>query len=149
VFCNGIARFGYDYQRDYGPGLCPQTFSIMGIKSWQAPSWGQMPDNQNGTFPFNRNSTAFAVDYIGGYLRGCYEGWITWLSDSGPGVYAAGDLWGCVGSWYSGDWRSSAALNYIGLVQGELSDFTWLQPGWPSDRPACSRTYGCPGPDSL
>ena len=91
TFCTGLAKYGYDYQRDYGAGICPETFGIVGIKSWQNPSWGQMADNQNGTFPFNRNSTAFAVDYIGAYLRGCYEGWITWL---GP----AGDLWGCVGS---------------------------------------------------
>ena len=42
---------------------------------WAAVRTGVWPDNQNGTFPFNRDSTAFAVDYIGGELRGCYEGW--------------------------------------------------------------------------
>jgi hypothetical protein len=38
-----------------------------------------MPDNQNGTFPFNRDSTAFALDYLGSLIRGCCEGWVTWL----------------------------------------------------------------------
>jgi hypothetical protein len=142
IFCNGIARFGYDYQSDYSPGICPETFSIVGIKSWQAPSWGAMADNQNGTFPFSRDSTAFAVDYIGSYLRGCYEGWITWLA--GPG-----DLWGCVGSWYSGDWYDSGANDYVAHAKAELANFTWLAPGWPDDRPGCSRDYGCPQPDQL
>jgi hypothetical protein len=142
VYCNGLAKYGHDYQLDYGAGLCPETFSIFGIKSWQAPSWGQMPDNQNGTYPFNRTSTAFAADYIGGHLRGCYEGWISWL---GGGV--SGDIWGCVGSWYSGSWHDQAGNDYVTRVQGELSNLTWLQSSWPTDKPSCSATYGCPGPD--
>jgi hypothetical protein len=142
AYCDMLARYGYDYQQDYGDGFCPKTFSIVGVMSWEAPSWGQMPDNQNGTFPFNRNSTAFAVDYLAGHLRGCYEGWIHWLA-------VAGDIWGCVGSWYSGDWHSAAANGYISRVQGELANFTWLQAGWPTIKPACSTTYGCPGADPL
>ena len=148
VFCNAIARYGYDYQRDYGPGLCPQTFSIVGIKAWQAPSWGRMPDNQNGTFPFSRDSTAFAVDYISAFLRGCYEGWEHWLRTAGTPTYAAGDVWGCVGSWFSGDWHSAGAERYVSRVRADISDRTWLQPGWPRDRPPCS-SHGCPGPDKL
>ena len=147
VYCDAIAKYGYDYQRDYGSGLCPQTFGIVGIKSYQAPSWGRMPDNQNGTFPFNRNSTAFAVDYIGSYLRGCYEGWIHWLREEGN--YAAGDVWGCVGSWYSGDWHSSGAESYNNRVRADLNRHTWLARDWPSNKPPCSSRYGCPRPDSL
>jgi hypothetical protein len=147
TYCNAVASFGYDYQKDYGTGICPETFSIVGVMSWEAPSWGQMPDNQNGTFPFNRNSTAFAVDYLGAYLRGCYQGWERWLATSGTRTYAAGQIWGCVGSWYSGDWLSPAANRYISLVRGELANHTWLKPGWRSNRPGCSATYGCPGPD--
>jgi hypothetical protein len=147
VFCDAIARYGHDYQRDYGSGLCPQTFSIVGIKSWQAPSWGRMPDNQNGTFPFARDSTAFGVDYIGSYLRGCYEGWIHWLREEGN--YGSGDIWGCVGSWYSGDWHSSGAESYNNRVRSDLNRHTWLQRDWPSNRPPCSARYGCPRPDGL
>jgi hypothetical protein len=147
VYCSAIAKYGYDYQQNHGARMCPQTFSIVGVKSWQAPSWGQMPDNQNGTFPFNRNSTAFAVDYLASHLRGCHEGWQHWLGSTGR--YSAGDIWGCVGSWYAGDWRSSAAAGYISLVQTELANYTWLQPDWPGDEPGCHPTYGCPGPDPL
>lgn len=149
VFCNAIARYGHDYQRDHGAGLCPQTFSIVGIKSYQAPSWGRMPQNQNGTFPFSRNSTAFAVDYVGSYLRGCYEGWQHWLRETGTPTYAAGDMWGCVGAWFSGDWHSAGATRYLARVRADLSERTWLQPEWPRVSPSCSPTYGCPGPDKL
>ena len=87
TYCNAVASSGgYDYQKDFGAGICPETFSIVGVMSWEAPSWGQMPDNQNGTFPFNRNSTAFAVDYLASQLRGCDEGWEHWLGSA----YAAG-----------------------------------------------------------
>jgi hypothetical protein len=116
--------------------------------SWQAPGWGQMPDNQNGTFPFNRDSTAFAADYYGSQIRGCFEGWVTWLHSQNPS-YGPGDLWGCVGYWYSGDWRDSGANNYIAETQGYLNNRIWLQPGFPNDRPGCHPTYGCPGPDTL
>jgi hypothetical protein len=143
TFCDHIATFGHDYQQDYSDGICPKTFGIVGVMSWQAPSWGLMANNQNGTFPFNRNSTAFAVDYVASYLRGCYEGWITWLNTT------PGDLWGCVGSWYSGDWYSSAANLYISNVKKELNNYTWLQSSWPFDKPGCDPTYGCPMPDEL
>ena len=146
VYMNGLARLGgYDYQQDFGIGKGPQTFSILGVMSWQAPSWGQMPDNQNGTFPFNRNSTAFAADYYGSHIRGCFEGWIRYLGNG----YAPGDLWGCVGNWYSGDWHDSGAQHYINETKGHYNNRIWLRPGFPNDRPGCNRTYGCPGPDGL
>ena len=149
IYCGLVARFGYDYQQDLGSGICPQTFSIVGLKSWQDPAWGAWPDNQNGVFPFNRNSTAFAVDYLGSELRGCYEGWIFWLRGTGTGDYAVGDLWGCVGAWYAGAWHTSDAASYIFRVRRFLDARPWLDPGWPADKPSCSRRYGCPGPDPL
>src|SRR5438034_8548347 len=69
---------------------CPVTFGIVGTRSTSWP----------GVFPWNRDSTAAAVDVLGGFLRGCYEGWVWWLRQHGNrsrGVYHAGDLWGCVG----------------------------------------------------
>ena len=149
VYCDGIAAYGYDYQKDYGKGMCPKTFSIVGIMSWEDPNWGVYPDNQDGTFPFTRDSTAFALDYIGAYLRGCFEGWEFWLKNTGQKNYAAGDIWGCVGSWYAGDWHSTDADGYISRVQNELNNHTWLQDGWASDKPSCDQQYGCPGPDTL
>jgi hypothetical protein len=137
-----LAQYGHNYQTDFGTAICPKTFSIAGVMSWQAPSWGQMPGNQNGTFPFNRQSTAFALDYLASQLRGCYNGWEFWLS--GSGAYAPGDLWGCVGAWYAGDWHSTDADGYISRVKNELANFTWLQADWPTIKPSCSATYGCP-----
>ena len=99
VYCDGLATLGgYDYQRDFAKGICPKTFGIVSAMSWQDPAWGAWPDNQNGTFPFNRDSTAFVVDYLGAYLRGCYEGWAWWLTRtsgdlgdaSAPGTPATG-----------------------------------------------------------
>ena len=147
TFCDAIAGYGRDYQQDFGTDICPRTFSIAGVMSWQAPSWGAMRSNQNGTFPFSRDSTAFAVDYLASQLRGCYEGWESWLADVSG--YAAGDLWGCIGNWYAGEWHSDSAEEYISHVRQELTNLTWLKPDWPSDKPSCHPTYGCPGSDRL
>ena len=166
VYCNGIATEGlllteiHNYQKDpvtgaggypYTPtsGLCPKTFSILGVMSWDDPAWQApypaSPGNQNGTFPYTRDSTAGAADYWGAYTRGCYEGWQYWLKSAGTG-YAAGDLWGCVGSWYSGDWRSSAADTYIANVQNFENNTTWLTPLFVDAKQHyhCDAVFGCP-----
>jgi hypothetical protein len=156
TYCKGIAASGgHDYQLDpvttagaypYRPaaGLCPKTFSILGIMSWDDPAW-EAPypayaGNQNGTFPFTRDSTAAAVDYWAGYIRGCYEGWITWLNP------IPGDIWGCLGAWYSGDWYSTAANGYISEVQKEETNHTWLSASFVDSRQQyqCDPSYGCP-----
>jgi hypothetical protein len=144
TYCSRISRHGHDYRADYGRGRCPETFSIAGVMSWEAPSWGRMRGNQNGTFPFSRDSTAFALDYLGANLRGCYEGWERWLGDAGPVAYRRGDLWGCVGNWYAGEWRTRRALGYVHRVRRELRHRTWLERGWKDVGPACSPAFGCP-----
>ena len=136
-----FSQAGHNYQRDYGRGRCPATFSIVGVKSWQNPAWGRMPHNQNGTFPFNRDSTAFALDYLGSFLRGCYEGWLPWLDNTGNRRYATGDQWGCVGAWYAGAWRSPSARRYIRLVQGDLRNRAWLKPAFAYEAPPCSARF--------
>ena len=167
TYCNGLATQGvlaselHDYQRDpmtstggypHTPqaGFCPKTFSILGIMSWDDPAW-EAPypayaGMQNGTFPFTRDSTAAAADYWGAYIRGCYNGWETWLQGSGPVNYTAGDLWGCIGSWYSGDWHSSAANGYISRVQNQDNAHTWLTASFDDSTQQydCNATYGCP-----
>jgi hypothetical protein len=143
-FCDMLTRYGRDYQRDYGKGQCPRTFSIVGVMSWEAPPWGRMAGNQNGTFPFNRNSTAFAVDYLASQLRGCYQGWLRWLDSTGTGHYSSGHIWGCVGAWYSGAWHDEGANTYISAVRDTYRNVRWLHPDWPDISPACSPTYGCP-----
>jgi hypothetical protein len=144
TFCAAISTHGHDYEADYGVGICPETFSIAGVMSWEAPSWGRMKDNQNGTFPFNRDSTAFALDYLASDLRGCLEGWEPWLDGTGPVHYRAGDVWGCVGSWYAGEWRTTRALGYAHRVRRELRNRTWLESDWKRIGPSCSTKYGCP-----
>jgi hypothetical protein len=143
-YCAFISRYGHDYERDYGQGRCPATFSIVGVKSWQDPAWGAMVDNQNGTFPYSRDSTAFALDYLASFLRGCYEGWIPWLANTGNGSYTAGHLWGCVGVWYAGAWESAAARNYTAAVSTVLRNRTWLERAFAQQAPPCSTEWGCP-----
>jgi len=145
TYCSGLTAAGHDYEADYAPGTCPGTFSLVGVKSWQAPAWGRMPGNQNGTFPFNRDSTAYALDYLGAFLRGCQEGWVTWLH-----VSAGARVWGCVGAWYAGDWQSPAARHYESLVRSAMADHPWLDPVWADQGPPCTTDDGCPeGPSQL
>jgi hypothetical protein len=123
IYCNSLVTYGYDYQKDFGSGICPKTFSIVSVMSWQDPSWGQKwLGYQNGTFPFNRESTAFAVDYYGAYLRGCYEGW------SYLGTKTAGDIDGCIGSWFSGAWHDHAGNAYDQRVRDAMRTRPWLSP---------------------
>ena len=136
---------GYDYQDDFGSGICPKTFSIAGVMSWEDPSWGPMRGNQNGTFPFNRDSTAFAVDYLGSDLRGCIEGWERWLVEGTgfKGMSAKDRMWGCVGAWYAGEWHSAAADGYIARVRRAWRDHVWRKPVFATIRPPCANAGGC------
>lgn len=124
-------RGDYVYNRQmcppgYNKLPCPVTFGIVGTKSTSWP----------GAFPWNRDSTAAAVDVLGGWLRGCYEGWVWWLRDHGNrsrGVYHAGDIWGCAGAWYSGDWHDGPANghdgeNYIARARYWYTMRPWLRP---------------------
>lgn len=108
---------------------CPVTFGIVGTKSTSWP----------GLFPWNSYSTAAAVEALGGWLRGCYEGWIWWLGNhqngSSPG-YHSGDIWGCVGAWYSGKWLDGPASvqdtgeYYISEVKHWYNVRPWLSDGF-------------------
>jgi autotransporter family porin len=106
---------------------CPVTFGIVGTKSTSWP----------GIFPWNKNSTAAAVDVLGAWLRGCYEGWVWWLRDHGNrsrGLYHAGDIWGCVGAWYSGNWHDGfrhtphSGEHYIHRAQRWYQVEPWRHP---------------------
>ena len=39
--------------------------------------------------------------------------------------YKAGDIWGCIGLWYSGQWHSAAADGYIARVKGYMNQQIW------------------------
>lgn len=112
----------------YVQAPCPLSFGIAGVRS---NSW-------EGSFPAIRDSTAANLDVLGGWLRGCYEGWVWWLKDHGNasrGQYSSGDLWGCVGAWYSGDWHDGAAWrpggeDYIQRAKQWYATKPWLRPGY-------------------
>jgi hypothetical protein len=144
LYCDGLAAAGqHDYQADYGNGYCPKTFSIVGVMSWWNPDWGfNWAGNQNGTFPFTRNSTAMALDYMASQIRGCYEGWQWELGRK----YRAADLWGCAGAWYSGSWHDTAADGYAARVQASERTRPWLTADFAITKPPCIPGYGCPGP---
>lgn len=79
-----------------------------------------------GTAPLNQLSTAFNVDYLAAVIRQYYEGCAPWLNDVDRGAtYAAGDLWGAVGTWYAGRWHTADAEWYITKVKQYLGDRIW------------------------
>jgi hypothetical protein len=148
LYCKGLRlRGGYDYEADYGAGQCPQTFGIAGVKTWYDPAWEpRYEGNQNGAFPFVRDSTAANIDYMLASIRGCYEGWETWLVNTGDRSYAAGDLRSCAGSWFAGAWKTARANRYAEGVWEQMNRTRpWLSDGWePEQNHYCHTPSGQP-----
>jgi autotransporter family porin len=96
-----------------------QSVGIIQVKG------ADIPATHPGTWPYAFQSTAFNADYAYAVWRACFEGKETWLSNG----YHAGDAWGCVGRWFSGDWRGGS-LNYIASVQGIVANKNWSKPGF-------------------
>jgi hypothetical protein len=94
---------------------CPTSFGLLQIKH----------DAHPGTFPHSLRSTAFNVDYGLAVLRVCYEGWLQYAGF--PEDYQAGDLWGCVGFYFAGAWRTADAEAYIAQVQEQYATKPWLE----------------------
>ena len=103
---------------------CFQSYGLFQIK------WYFFKD----AFPMAQTNTAFSAEYAYGILRACYEGWTTYLKQGTPlpgyPSYTAGDLWGCLGRWYSGWWYTQDALQYIAKVKTALADKTWKSPNF-------------------
>jgi hypothetical protein len=100
---------------DGRPG-CPESVGIMSVKYHY----------HEIAFPEAGTSTAYNLDYALAVWRQCFEGQEPWLADHpSRSGYRAGDLWGCVGRWYTGDWRSTSATGYIGRVQANLNQRNW------------------------
>ncbi len=85
-----------------------------------------------GTYPLSVQSTAFNVDYALAWRRACFEGTFTWMTAKNPS-YKAGDEWGCVGAWFSGNWYDgdvnvshSGANWYISKVKEYKNQRIWL-----------------------
>ena len=73
-------------------------------------------------------STAYNADYTYAVMRACFNGDFTWLNNVERGAtYASGDLWGCLGMWFSGRWYTDRALGYIDAVQDLRAERVWEQ----------------------
>jgi hypothetical protein len=92
---------------------CPTSFGLLQLKHTTRP----------GSWPNSQQHTAFNVDYSLAVLRACFEGWVTYLE----GGYSAGDLSGCVGWHYSGEWLDDQAFAYVQSVQRWLDEQPWTR----------------------
>jgi len=76
-----------------------------------------------------KRSSAYNVDYTYAVWRSCFEGELTWLNTvERVGTYAAGDMWGCTGVWFSGRWHVPGADTYIAAVQDYQARKVWSTP---------------------
>jgi autotransporter family porin len=83
-----------------------------------------LPPSYPAVWPAVWTSTAFNVDFTLAVRRLCYDGKETWLHDFNP-AYAAGDLWGCIGAYYSGRFHDPSADAYIQKVQAIYATKPW------------------------
>ena len=82
-------------------------------------------------FPQAVTSTALNADYAFAQWRDCYVGNVAWLNTVDHGtVYDAGDMWGCLGVWFSGRWHTAASDEYITRVKGYLDQRIWTTAGF-------------------
>jgi hypothetical protein len=134
-----IVRAQVDYESDWyqsqrgdyasGSAKCPpgtfdgtgcyHSYGLLQVKYDWAPY----------TWPMSVQSTPFNVDYAYAWWRNCYEGHAAYLYQQ-TSTYHAGDLWGCIGFWYTGRWYDPAATDYISQVRNLYATKPWLQPGF-------------------
>ena len=101
-----------------GSGQCPESIGLGQVRYQYHPL-----AFTNG---YAVVSSAFNLDYTYSVWRGCYEGQLTWLNTVERGAtYAAGDVWGCLGVWFSGRWHTAPAETYIAAVKNNLNGRVW------------------------
>jgi autotransporter family porin len=107
---------GHPLGADGQSGTCPQSYGILQNRyPFERSAW-----------PGAERSTAMNTDTAYAVWRACFEGYERWLNTvEHGGPYAAGDLWGCVGRWFSGRWHLARSESYIAHVQGTLSQRIW------------------------
>ena len=103
---------------------CYQSYGILQIKyTYFKTEW-----------PMSKQDTAFNAEFVYGWIRNCFEGWADYLygqtPSSGYPGYHAGDIWGCLGFWFSGGWYTSGAINYINTTMQHYQQKPWLQGGF-------------------
>lgn len=95
-----------------------------GLLQVRRPYWGW-------AFPGAEFSSAYNVDSALAARRACFEGDDTWLNTVERGRdYAAGDIAGCMGMWFSGRWYTQPATQYISAWQSALNQHVWTTPGF-------------------
>jgi len=112
-----------------------ESYWFQSVNGDNGESWGlgQVRDTAHQlAFQYSvnaRTSAAYNLDYTYATWRACYEGVYTWLNTvERNGTYAAGDVWGCVGLWFSGRWYvgNDAYLNQSGdSVRWHYDNKTW------------------------
>ena len=112
---------GHAIGADGEKGQCPESIGILQMRyQYTGPPAGL------DTWPEAAASTAYQVDFTYAQWRSCYEGALSWLNTTDRvGTYAAGDLWGCVGTWFAGRWHTDPAEQYIAAVKGYVQDRIW------------------------
>ena len=108
---------------DCGVRTQPETNGCSSVGLLQVKG-ADIPPTHPNTWPYAWESTAWNVDYALSVRRACYDGKIGWLHDNNP-AYGPGDLWGCIGEWFSGDWHDAGAQQYIATVQQTLAAREW------------------------
>jgi autotransporter family porin len=114
-----------------------ESYWYQSVNGDNGESWGlgQVRDTAHqSAFQYSvnaRTSSAYNLDYTYASWRACYEGVYTWLNGTAErnGTYASGDVWGCVGVWFSGRWywNNDAYLNQAGdSVHWHYDNKTWL-----------------------
>jgi len=97
------------------------SFGLMQVKDHYADG-----SRAFGGYPWTQRSTALNVDFYGARLRACLNGD---FYDGGEWLYGGrrvtGDVWGCVGSWYSGAWYDAGSRRYIAQVKAILARRPW------------------------
>ena len=110
---------GHGPGQDGQPGQCPQSVGIGQVRYTTGDE----------AFPAVEDSTAMNVDVTYAIWRACFEGKEYWLNHVERGRdYTPGDMWGCVGRWFSGRWYTTAANEYIAAVRDYLHRRIWAHP---------------------
>jgi hypothetical protein len=100
------------------PGECPVTYGILQNTYERGPGWSAIA-----------RSTAMNADAAYAIWRSCFDGYETWLNTMPRGSqYRKGNVWGCVGRWFSGQWLNPPALGYIAQVKEYMRQKIWLTP---------------------
>lgn len=107
---------GHAIGADGRAGECPESVGLMQVRTWLFEG-GELGSVQ---------SSSYNLDVSYAVWRDCFEGKETWLNDVERGKqYAAGDMWGCLGRWFTGRWYTPPAYGYIAAVQDYLNDRVW------------------------